>query len=107
MAALKTTIHDMETTFLDPTSHQQVDLPTSTHRATCNSIKHAMTDSLPAIEATFQDPQETVETNIFNGIYPAFVRAQMTQAATRALVGDRFRYQGLGDCFCLTNPRYG
>ncbi len=36
-----------------------------------------------------------------------FVKHQMTASAGRALVHGPDKYAGLGDCFCITDCRYG
>ncbi len=37
-------------------------------------------------------------------MYPRFVKYQVTAQATLALADHREKFQGLGDCFCLTDP---
>ncbi len=56
------------------------------------------------MELIFADAQEYVEKLLATDIYPRFVKHQMTTSAVKALSNDRGKYQGLGDCFCLTNP---
>jgi PAS domain S-box-containing protein len=45
-----------------------------------------------------------VEKLLASDIYPRFVKHQVTATATMALADHRERYQGLGDCFCITDP---
>ena len=47
-----------------------------------------------------------MEKLLASDIYPRFVKHQVTAAATMALADHRERYQGLGDCFCMTDPKY-
>ncbi|KAH8662512.1 hypothetical protein BX600DRAFT_513340 [Xylariales sp. PMI_506] len=58
----------------------------------------------PAMETLFAGLQARVEEATYASVYPRFVRHQMALSAARALAGDRHAYQGLGDCFCLTDP---
>jgi len=67
-------------------------------------IKSSTLSTLPAMELIFADAQEYVEKLLATDIYPRFVKHQMTTSAVKALSNDRGKYQGLGDCFCLTNP---
>jgi PAS domain S-box-containing protein len=55
----------------------------------------------------FAHAQVHVEGLIRDDIYPRFVTHQLTTSARMALAHDRKAYQGLGDCFCLTDPKYG
>jgi phototropin len=67
-------------------------------------IKMTTATTLPAMELIFADAQEYTENLLASDIYPRFVKHQMTTSAVNALGGDRGKYAGLGDCFCLTNP---
>lgn len=69
-------------------------------------IKTITSSTLPSMESIFTEAQDGVENILRTAIYPRFVKYQMTNSASKALSSDRARYQGLGDCFCLTDPRY-
>ena len=56
------------------------------------------------MESIFAEAQEGVENILRTAVYPRFVKYQITNSASKALSTDRARYQGLGDCFCLTDP---
>jgi len=56
------------------------------------------------LETIFVGAQEQVEKLLAEDIYPRFVKHQVTTSATLALADHRERFQGLGDCFCLTDP---
>jgi PAS domain S-box-containing protein len=60
--------------------------------------------TLPSLETIFLGAQEHVEKLLASDIYPRFVKHQVTATATMALADHRERYQGLGDCFCMTDP---
>lgn len=68
-------------------------------------IKERTVSTLPAMESVFADAQGEVEGIIRTAVYPRFVKYQMTNSASKALASDRQKYQGLGDCFCLTDPK--
>ena len=67
-------------------------------------IKASTMSTLPAMESIFTEAQEHVESILRTAVYPRFVKYQMTNSASKALSTDRTKYQGLGDCFCLTDP---
>ncbi len=69
-------------------------------------IKMNTSTTLPSMESIFSEAQDGVENILRTAVYPRFVKYQMTNSASKALSTDRTRYQGLGDCFCLTDPKY-
>ena len=68
-------------------------------------VKATTQTTLPALELMFADSQEHIENVLAADIYPRFVKHQMTMSAVRALSADRGKYAGLGDCFCITDPK--
>ena len=70
-----------------------------------SEIKENTVSTLPAMETVFSDAQAEVEALLRTAVYPRFVKYQMTNSAAKALSTDREKYQGLGDCFCLTDPK--
>jgi hypothetical protein len=56
------------------------------------------------MENIFNGAQDHIEKLLAGDIYPRFVKHQITTSATVALGNDKSRFQGLGDCFCLTDP---
>lgn len=83
---------------------KQIGIPTTLLRKINADIKTSTTSTLPSMENVFSGAQENVEQILRSAVYPRFVKYQMTNSASRALANDRQRYQGLGDCFCLTDP---
>ena len=67
-------------------------------------IRQATTSTLPSMESVFTEAQSETEALLRTAVYPRFVKYQMTNSASKALSTDREKYQGLGDCFCLTDP---
>lgn len=69
-----------------------------------SDIKVHFKTTLPQMESIFHDAQYHIENMVFTDIYPRFVKYKMSMSAVKALGGDRGEFQGLGDCFCLTDP---
>ncbi|EFQ30195.1 hypothetical protein CGRA01v4_00421 [Colletotrichum graminicola] len=90
--------------FLSDDSSKQINVNGELRNAVHSEMKSLATKTLPRMETLFSDLQESVEHDVFMDIYPRFVRYQMALSATRALATNSRTYQGLGDCFCLTNP---
>lgn len=97
---------DIDQDFLSPRSQNQVNMPEALLDTTHSRVKLVVKKTVPVMELVLREAQQTMEQIVFADIYPRFVRHQMTMSASRALASDRYRYQGLGDCFCLTDPRY-
>jgi hypothetical protein len=53
----------------------------------------------------FTPARKHIEDLIQDDIYPRFVKHQLMASATMALAHDQKTYHGLGDCFCLTDPK--
>ncbi|KAI5360123.1 Putative PAS domain, RGS domain, PAS domain superfamily protein [Septoria linicola] len=79
-------------------------LAASTHAALRANVDTAMQQTLPNTRNMFDEAEQTVQNTIFSEVFPKFVRLQMTLSASEALSRDRHKFQGLGDCFCLTQP---
>lgn len=69
-----------------------------------NEIKTTVTEILPSMESMFNEMQDKIEQLVFDDMYPRFVRHQMAMETAKSLTHDRHKYQGLGDCFCFSNP---
>ena len=82
----------------------QINIPEPLLVKVNKDLKAALASTLPKLETVFVDSQNDIERLVAMDIYPRFVRHQMTLSATKALAGDRGRYDGLGDCFVLTDP---
>ncbi|KAK8090438.1 hypothetical protein PG997_005399 [Apiospora hydei] len=68
-------------------------------------IKTTVSGTFAGMEGLFGDLQKRVEQTVFTDIYPRFVREKVALSAIYALANDRHKYQGLGDCFCLSDPK--
>lgn len=102
LAAQMSTIHK---NYIAPGSPSQINVNGSLLKRAHRDMRSLVTSALPSMENLFTELQEQIETLVFQDVYPRFVRHQMALSASRALASDRFKYQGLGDCFCLTNPK--
>lgn len=95
----KSFISDSSTTQLQGVPRE---LLLSAHR----DIKTTVSTTFTGMESLFADLQKRVEQSVFTDIYPRFVREKVSLSAIQALASDRHKYQGLGDCFCLSDPKY-
>jgi len=84
---------------------KQIGIPNNLLKRMNQDIKSCTTTTLPSMESIFVEAQDNVENILRTAVYPRFVKYQMTNSASKALSTDRSRYQGLGDCFCLTDPK--
>ncbi|KAL8921270.1 MAG: hypothetical protein Q9208_005798 [Pyrenodesmia sp. 3 TL-2023] len=101
---LATVMTDIHFSFTANEAPKQIGIPTTLLRKINADIKTSTTSTLPSMENIFSSAQDNVEQILRSAIYPRFVKYQMTNSASKALANDRQRYQGLGDCFCLTDP---
>ncbi|KAL8839399.1 MAG: hypothetical protein Q9170_001738 [Blastenia crenularia] len=101
---LATIMTDVHFSYTANEAPKQIGIPTTLLRKINADIKTSTSTTLPSMENIFSAAQENVEQILRSAVYPRFVKYQMTNSASRALATDRKRYQGLGDCFCLTDP---
>ncbi|KAA8574671.1 hypothetical protein EYC84_003921 [Monilinia fructicola] len=99
---LLSTIHS---TFVSSEARKQINVSTAHARRLSHDIKRATHTILPGLEDIFHGSQEKIEKLLAGDLYPRFVKYQVTASATMALANDKERYPGLGDCFCMTDPR--
>jgi hypothetical protein len=99
-------LSDIHTTYISIDAPRQIDVPLSMRKTVTAEIKQATQIVLPGMETIFAEAQVHAERLLASDIYARFVKHQITTSATAALGGDSKRYQGLGDCFCLTDPKY-
>ena len=97
---------DIHQNYTSTEAPRQLGVATSLLKKINMDIRTSTTSTLPSMETIFAEAQEGVENILRSAVYPRFVKYQMTTSASKALSTDRQRYQGLGDCFCLTDPRY-
>jgi PAS domain S-box-containing protein len=90
--------------YTSPDAPRQINISHYLTKKVSADIKQSTQFTLPALENIFVRAQEHVEKLLASDIYPRFVKHQITASATAALSAHRERFQGLGDCFCLTDP---
>ncbi|CZR62126.1 related to nonphototropic hypocotyl protein 1 [Phialocephala subalpina] len=98
------TLASIHKTYTSPDAPRQVNISHHHLRRVSADIRQATQFTLPALDSIFIGAQEHVEKLLASDIYPRFVKHQVTAQATMALADHRERFQGLGDCFCLTDP---
>lgn len=96
---------EIDSLYLSPTSPSHIDMSSPTHEELRDDISTVVKETYPTVGSMFSHAEEAVQNAIFDHVYEEFVRTQLTLSASEALSNDRHRYQGLGDCFCLTEPR--
>ncbi|PMD23290.1 hypothetical protein NA56DRAFT_657347 [Hyaloscypha hepaticicola] len=101
---LSQTLGAIHSTYTSPDAPRQINLSHAHIKRISTDIKQVTQSTLPSLETIFQDAQDHVEKLLVGDIYPRFVKHQVTASATMALADHRERYQGLGDCFCITDP---
>ncbi|CZT00993.1 related to nonphototropic hypocotyl protein 1 [Rhynchosporium graminicola] len=94
----------IHSTYTSADAPRQINISQSHMKHVSADIKQATNLTLPALEAIFDGAQLHVEKLLANDIYPTFVKHQITAQASLALADQRDKFQGLGDCFCLTDP---
>ncbi|KAK8124292.1 uncharacterized protein PG998_000051 [Apiospora kogelbergensis] len=104
LGALSAQLATIHKSFISDQSSTQITAPRelllSTHREIKNTVAHTFT----SMESLFTDLQKRIEHTVFTDVYPRFVREKVSLSAIQALANDRHKYQGLGDCFCLSDP---
>lgn len=101
---LTTIMTDIHYSYTATEAPKQLGIHSNLMRRINADIKASTMSTLPSMESIFTEAQEHVEGILRTAVYPRFVKYQMTNSASKALSTDRTKYQGLGDCFCLTDP---
>lgn len=101
---LTTIMTDIHYSYTATEAPKQLGIPMNLMRRMNADIKASTMSTLPSMESIFTEAQDNVENILRTAVYPRFVKYQMTNSASKALSTDRTKYQGLGDCFCLTDP---
>ncbi len=96
---------DIHYSYTATEASKQIGIPTNLLKRINQDIKSCTANTLPSMESIFIEAQDNVENILRTAVYPRFVKYQMTNSASKALSTDRSKYQGLGDCFCLTDPK--
>jgi hypothetical protein len=102
LATIMALIHK---SFISEDSSSQVNIPANLVKELHSNMRVHVQTTLPALETLFGEIQKHVQDIVYTDIYPPFVRQQLALSAAKALSTDKHQYGGLGDCFCLTDPR--
>ena len=103
---LTTTLSSIHSTYTSSEAPRQINISHSLTKRISSDVRQSAHFILPSLESIFAGATDHVEKLLATDIYPRFVRHQVTAVATAALADHRERFQGLGDCFCLTDPGY-
>lgn len=95
---------EIHSKFTGVDASRQINIPGALSKRIATDIKAQTHSAIPGLDEIFREAQDQIENLLATDIYPRFVQHQVTISATLALTEDASRYQGLGDCFCLTDP---
>ncbi|KAK7987361.1 MFS general substrate transporter [Apiospora arundinis] len=104
LGALSAQLATIHKSFISDQSSSQITAPRELLLAAHREIKTTVSGTFVNMESLFTDLQKRVEHTVFTDIYPRFVREKVSLSAIQALASDRHKYQGLGDCFVLSDP---
>lgn len=96
---------DIHATYTSPNATEPVNISETISKDLNSAVNTATSVTFYAMQDIFTPARKDVEGLIRDDIYPRFVTHQLTASAAMALAHDRKTYQGLGDCFCLTDPK--
>jgi hypothetical protein len=98
-------LSDIHATYTSPNATDPVNITETISKDLASTINTASNATFSAMQDMFTPARKEVEGLIQDDIYPRFVKHQLIASAAMALAHDRKTYQGLGDCFCLTDPK--
>jgi phototropin len=91
--------------YLSDESPLEVGLPSGVRKDFIQEIENCTTSTLPALTDDIIKSKTHIETLLLTDSYPMFVKHQMTTNVREALAKSKNEYHGLGDCFCMTDPK--
>lgn len=94
----------LNSTFTADSAPRQLSVEPRLLKALNTNVRELNVGILPRLHDVYLDTQLATEQVLRSSIYPRFVQHQLTQNVTQAFSSDERKYQGLGDCFCLTDP---
>lgn len=95
---------EIHATYTSVDSPKQINISYALMKRISSDIRSTSQSTIPAMENILAGAQDHIEKLIAADIYPRFVKHQITTSVALSLAEDKSRYQGLGDCFCLTDP---
>ncbi|KAI9054835.1 hypothetical protein LZ554_001979 [Drepanopeziza brunnea f. sp. 'monogermtubi'] len=99
------TLGQIHATYTSPDAPRQINISHHHIKDLSGDIRQATQSTIPALESVFTGAQKHVEKLLASDVYPRFVKHQVTAQAIQALATQRDRFAGLGDCFCITDPK--
>lgn len=102
---------NISTTFTCMTATEPLNLPQQLSKSLNADVKHVSSSILPGLEMLFGDVNAHIKERVVRNIYPDFVKRQLMfrmkkslGAASAGAASTPFRFEGLGQAFCLTDP---
>ncbi|CAK7213102.1 hypothetical protein SBRCBS47491_001688 [Sporothrix bragantina] len=102
---------NISTTFTCMTATEPLNLPPQLSRSLNADVKHVSSSILPGLEMLFGDVNTHIKERVLRNIYPSFAKRQLAfrmktslGAASAGAAHTPFRFEGLGQAFCLTDP---
>lgn len=105
LAQAQRLLSDIHATYTRPDATDLVNITETISRDLASAINTASNVTFPAMQDMFIPARKHVEGLIQDDVYPRFVKHQLMASAAMAMAQDQKTYQGLGDCFCLTDPK--
>ena len=94
----------IQATYIVADAPREINISHQLARNLASDIRHSTQTLLPGLEDIFTPARDDIRKLLSADMYPRFVKHQITAQATMALADQREKFQGLGDCFCLTDP---
>lgn len=101
---MQRTLGDIHSNYTSTDAPRQINITYPIRKDIAAEVKRVAQHVLPGMDSVFLDAQLHIEHLLASDTYPRFVKHQITTQATLALANQRQDFQGLGDCFCLTDP---
>ncbi|KAI5198642.1 hypothetical protein E4T39_06728 [Aureobasidium subglaciale] len=105
LAQARDLLSEIHATYTSPNASEPVNITETISKDLTSAVSTATSVTFYAMQDIFGNARKHIEGLIRDDIYPRFVTHQLTASAAMALAHDRKTYQGLGDCFCLTDPK--
>ncbi|KAI5207258.1 hypothetical protein AUEXF2481DRAFT_48095 [Aureobasidium subglaciale EXF-2481] len=98
-------LSEIHATYTSPNATEPVNLTEIISKDLNSAVNTATNVTFYGMQDILDNARKHVEGLIRDDIYPRFVTHQLATSAKMALAHKRQTYQGLGDCFCLTDPK--
>ncbi|ERT03256.1 hypothetical protein HMPREF1624_01562 [Sporothrix schenckii ATCC 58251] len=102
---------NISTTYTCMTATEPLNLPQPLSKSLNADVKHVSKSILPGLEMLFGDVNAHIQERVVRNMYPDFVKRQLMfrmknslGASSAGAASTPFRFEGLGQAFCLTDP---